>query len=149
MNYAHTSSRTVLVAMLAATGAVLVSGAALAQNRQPAQPGSSGSGQQTQQVQQQQKRQAERAMNQGQTTDHDRLRTRERTQAQASPGSAQATGKGIYGGNLMTLEERNQYREQFGRLQTDQERNEYKARHSEQMQLRAKERGVEAKVTTD
>ena len=88
-------------------------------------------------------------MNQGQTTDRDRLRTRERTQAQASPGSPQAAGKGIYGGNLMTLEERNQYREQFGRLQTDQERNEYKARHSEQMQLRAKERGVEAKVTTD
>ena len=149
MTFANTSSPAGVIAMLAATGMVLVSAAAFAQNRQPAQPAGSGAGQQTQQMQQQQKRQAERAMNQGQTTDHDRLRTRERTQAQASPNSAQTTGKGIYGGNLMTLEERNQYREQLGRLQTDQERNEYKSRHSEQMQLRAKERGVAAEVTTD
>lgn len=149
MTHAKTSSRFVLIATLSATGMALVSTVALAQNRQPAQPGSSGSGQQTQQMQQQQKRQADRAMNQGQTMDHDRLQTRERTQAPASPSAAKAAGNGIYGGNLMTLEERNQYREQLGMLQTDQERNEYKARHSERMNMRAKERGVEAVVTPD
>jgi hypothetical protein len=155
MTHAKTSSRFVLIATLSATGMALLSAAVFAQNRPQVQPAGAGSGQQTQQMQQsqqmqqQQKRQVERAMNQGQTMDHDRLQTRERTQAQAAPSSAKAAGNGIYGGNLMTLEERNQYREQLGKLQTDQERNEFKARHSEQMNLRARERGVEAVVTAD
>jgi hypothetical protein len=150
MTHANTSSTAVHIAMLAAIGMTLVTSAALAQGQQ-GQPGGPGAGQQQQQMQQQQKRQADRAMNQQQTADHDRLQTRERdrTQAQASQGSAKAAGKGIYGGNLMTVEERNQYREQLGKLQQDQERNEFEARHREQMQLRAKDRGVEPEITTD
>ena len=152
MTHANISSTVIHIAMLAAIGTTLVASAALAQGQQ-GQPAGSGSGQQQQQqqMQQQQKRQADRAMNQQQTADHDRLQTRERdrTQAPASQSSAKAASKGIYGGNLMTVEERNQYREQFGKLQKDQERNEFEARHREQMQVRAKERGVEPEVITD
>ena len=49
----------------------------------------------------------------------------------------------------MTVEERNQYREQLGGLKTEQERTQFQAQHSEQMQLRAKEKGVPAEVTAD
>ena len=87
--------------------------------------------------------------------DQDRLQTRERdrtqereqaaTQSQASKGA----GEGIYGGNLMTVQERNQYRAAYGDLKTDAERNEFKARHREQMQSRSKERGVEPEITAN
>jgi hypothetical protein len=49
----------------------------------------------------------------------------------------------------MTVEERNQYREQLGGLKTEQERTQFQAQHREQMQLRAKEKGVPAEVTAD
>jgi opacity protein-like surface antigen len=145
------SSTFACIAALAATGMALASTATLAQNRQQGPPGGTGSGSGQQQQMQQQQRQADRAMSQEQTMDHDRLQTRERdrTQAQASQGAAKTAAKGIYGGNLMTAEERNQYREKLGKLQTEQERNEFEARHREQMQLRAKERGVEPEVTAD
>jgi hypothetical protein len=151
MTHANTPSNVVRIAMLAAVGTTLIASTALAQ-RQQGQPGGPESGQQQQQqMRQQQQRQADRAMNQQQTADHNRLQTRERDRTQAPPSqsSAKAASKGIFGGNLMTVEERNQYREQLGKLQGDQPRNEFEARHREQMQARARERGVEPKVTMD
>jgi len=44
----------------------------------------------------------------------------------------------IYGGELMTVQERNQYREQLRYIDSDEEREEFQARHQEQMNLRAK-----------
>ena len=44
----------------------------------------------------------------------------------------------IYGGELMTVQERNQYREQLRQMDSDEERKEFQARHQEQMELRAK-----------
>lgn len=44
----------------------------------------------------------------------------------------------IYGGELMTVQERNQYREQLRQMDSDEERQEFQARHQEQMNLRAK-----------
>jgi hypothetical protein len=106
-------------------------------------------------MQQQQKRQAERAMSQDRVMDQDRLQTRERdrtqdrdqamTQTRASGGA----GDGIYGGNLMSVQERNQYRAELGNLKSDEERLEYKARHREKMEVRARDRGIEPQVTTD
>jgi hypothetical protein len=104
---------------------------------------------------QQQQRQAERAMSQDRVMDQDRLQTRERDrtqereQAQDRTQASQGAGAGIYGGNLMTVQERNQYRAELGSLATEQQRNEYVARHREKMQLRAKDRGVEPEITTD
>jgi hypothetical protein len=44
----------------------------------------------------------------------------------------------IYGGELMTVQERNQYREQLRHMDSDEEREKFQARHQEQMNLRAK-----------
>jgi len=144
-----------ILASLAATAFVLASGAVYAQGQQGGgqQGGQQGSAQQ--QMQQQQQRQAERAMDQNQTMDQQRLQTRERdrtqdreqaqTQTQASKGS----GEGIYGGNLMTVQERNQYRAELSALTTDEERLEYKARNRQKMDLRAQERGIDPQVTYD
>ena len=44
----------------------------------------------------------------------------------------------IYGGELMTVQERNQYREQLRHMDADEEREKFQAQHREQMNLRAK-----------
>ena len=44
----------------------------------------------------------------------------------------------IYGGELMTVQERNQYREQLRLIDSDEERLKFQAQHREQMELRAK-----------
>ena len=44
----------------------------------------------------------------------------------------------IYGGELMTVQERNEYREQLRHMDSDEEREMFRARHQEQMNLRAK-----------
>jgi len=44
----------------------------------------------------------------------------------------------IYGGELMTVQERNQYREQLRHMDSDEEREKFQAQHQEQMNLRAK-----------
>ena len=139
---------TTVLATLAAT-TLAFAPTAIAQGQQGGQQGAQ------QGSQQQQQRQAERAMSQDRVMDQERMQTRERDrtqdqeQTQAREHASAGTGEGIYGGNLMTVQERNQYREQLGGLKTDQERTKFKAQHQEQMQLRAKERGVEPEVTTD
>lgn len=44
----------------------------------------------------------------------------------------------IYGGKLMSPEERNQYREQLGRMDSEEERLRFQAQHREKMDARAK-----------
>jgi len=151
------TTRTALSVIVAATLAV-TSFAAVAQGRQ--QGGGQQAGQQAGQRAGQQQRQAERSMSQDRAMDHQRMQTRDRdrtqdgTQAQKQKqdriGQAEGgAGNGIYGGNLMTTQERNQYREQLHVLQSEQERNEFTARHREQMQQRSKQRGVPVEVTSD
>ncbi|HVC16047.1 MAG TPA: hypothetical protein VNE18_01970 [Rhodanobacter sp.] len=48
----------------------------------------------------------------------------------------------VYGYQLMTSSERNEYRNQMRALRTQQERDALRAKHHEQMQKRAAERGV-------
>jgi hypothetical protein len=141
-----------ILASMVATALALGAGAALAQGQQGG--GQQGGGQQgsgQQQMQQQQQRQAERAMSQDRVMDQDRLQTRERTQdrEQTQTQASKGPGEGIYGGNLMTVQERNKYREELGALKADEERLEYKARHREKMELRAQERGIKPEITTD
>ena len=51
-------------------------------------------------------------------------------------------GSGIYGGHLMSEQERNQFREQLRLTESDPEaRNQFLAQHREKMQKRAKEQG--------
>ena len=67
---------------------------------------------------------------QDQTKDQDRLQTQDRTQDM------------IYGSQLMTQTERDQYRAQMRKLQTAQEREAFRLQHHEQMQERARVKGV-------
>ncbi len=49
----------------------------------------------------------------------------------------------IFGSQLMTEEERNEYRERMRSAKTEQERERIRAEHHERMRARAKERGVQ------
>ena len=49
----------------------------------------------------------------------------------------------IYGGELMTVQERNEYREQLRRFDSDEERMRFEARHREEMQQRADALSIE------
>jgi hypothetical protein len=58
-------------------------------------------------------------------------------------GGAMAQGSPpIYGSQLMTQQERMQYRSQMRTLKTQEERNAFRLEHHKQMQERANERGV-------
>lgn len=63
-----------------------------------------------------------------QTRDQDRLRTRDQDQ--------------IYGSQMMTQQERNEYRNRMRAAKTQQEREHIRNEHHEQMKVRAKEKGV-------
>ena len=141
--------------VLAVAAATLVLGS-VASNAQGQRGGQQAAQPQAQQqMQQQQQRQVERAMNQQSSIDQERMQQRDRDRTQDRDQTKQpdqppgVPAEGIYGGNLMTVQERNQYRDQLGALSDEAERNEFKARHREQMQVRAKERGVEPEVTPD
>ncbi len=60
------------------------------------------------------------------------------------PDQANPNGNAIYGQELMTAEERNQYRDQLQLIGEDEEkRNRFIAEHQEKMQLRAQSQGVD------
>lgn len=62
---------------------------------------------------------------------------------QGAPAATQARpGKTIYGSQLMTPAERNAYRAHMRSLKTAQERQAFRMQHHQEMQQRAKERGM-------
>jgi len=71
------------------------------------------------------------AQDKDQTRDQDQLRTQD-----------QIRDQDIYGSQLMTQQERNEYRNRMRAAKTAQERERIRNEHHEQMQVRAKERGV-------
>lgn len=71
----------------------------------------------------------------------DRDRDQDRTHV---PDNAKLGENGVYGGGLMSIEERNQYREQLRQTESDPKaRTKFMAQHQEEMQARAKQQGVE------
>lgn len=64
-------------------------------------------------------------------------------QPEGASGEGQQTQerKRIYGEELMTEQERNQYHERLQSLQTDQERKQFRKEHKQQMQDRARQQG--------
>lgn len=72
--------------------------------------------------------------------DRDRVRDQDRTHA---PDNAKLGANGMYGSELMSVEERNQYREQLRLTESDSKaRTKFMAQHQEKMQARAKQQGV-------
>ena len=73
-------------------------------------------------------------------TQHDPKRDKDRIKA---PDHAKFGDHEIYGGQMMTEQERNQYREQLRLIGDDeQKRTQFMAQHREEMQKRAKAKGV-------
>ena len=70
---------------------------------------------------------------QDRTRDQDRLQTQDKDQIQ---------DRQIYGSQLMTQQERNEYRAQMHNAKTAQEREQIRKEHHERMKVRAKEKGV-------
>lgn len=70
--------------------------------------------------------------------DQTRLQDRDQTKDQIQD----RTRDRIYGSQMMTREERNQYRNQIRAAKTAKEREQIRAEHHERMKVRAKERGV-------
>lgn len=68
------------------------------------------------------------AQSQDQTGEHSQIQTHERER--------------IYGGDLMTRRERNEYRNKMRAAKTKEEREQVRNEHDECMKLRAKERGI-------
>jgi len=89
--------------------------------------------------------------------DRDRLRDRERVtnpsrnrdqtqDRKDAPDKAGLGDSGIYGGDMMSEQERNQYREQLRLTESDPKaREKFMAQHQEKMQKRAKAKGVDVK----
>ncbi len=68
-----------------------------------------------------------------QTQDRDKLQTQDKDQIR---------DRDIYGSQLMTAEERNEYRNRMRAAKTAQEREQIRKEHHERMKMRAKEKGV-------
>lgn len=58
------------------------------------------------------------------------------------PGYSVVAEDQVYGWQLMTQQERNEYRSKMQNMQTREEREQYRIEHHKLMQQRAKERGV-------
>ncbi len=85
---------------------------------------------------------------------HDAMQTQERKQGQQQkqvreqkqihvPGTGNGPDSDIYGHEMMTVQERNRYREQLRLVESNpEEKTRFLAQHREQMQTRAKAQGV-------
>ena len=73
-------------------------------------------------------------------TDQDQTRTQSQMMTQDQINKM--TDQQIYGSQLMTAQERNEYRTRMRAAKTLEERERIRKEHHEQMKLRAKERGV-------
>ena len=74
------------------------------------------------------------------TPDHDRDRIQDRSHVS---DFAKLGDQDIYGGELMSAEERNQYRQQLQTASSSEERAQIEARHRQEVQQRAREQGVD------
>ena len=74
--------------------------------------------------------------------DMDRTRDMDRTHDMDQMRTMDQDREMIYGSQLMTEQERNEYRERIRMAKTQQERDQIRAEHHKEMLARAKERGV-------
>ena len=133
------------ISLLAATALLLASASAVAQGHGR---GQGAMAQDRAQVERGQKdfdrdRMRDRDRISSPAQDRDRDRDQDRTHA---PDNAKFGEERIYGGELMSVEERNQYREQLQLTESDPEaRTKFMAQHREKMQVRANQQGVKIK----
>lgn len=129
-----------LVTALFATALLAGSGAAMAQGQTRG-----GDGQAAQRAQVER---GQRDVGADRLRDRDRLgvaeQDRDRIQDRTHvPDAANQQDNDIYGYNLMSEEERNAYREQIRNARSQEEKEQIMARHQHEMQIRAKNAGIE------
>lgn len=78
----------------------------------------------------------DRTREQDQTRDQDRDRIKEQDQTRDKDRFNDDMGGAIYGGELMTEQERSRFREQLKTATSEQERNEIRLQHQKTMELR-------------
>jgi hypothetical protein len=76
------------------------------------------------------------------TSDQSRLDAGRTEQQTRDRSSAQVRNSDIYGYQLMTERERSEFRDRIRAANSEQEREQIRSEHREQMQARARERGV-------
>ena len=81
------------------------------------------------------------------TEERDRLRMQHQKEMQKRAKTQNKTLKNtsegpIYGGSMLSTEERNQYRERLRLMDSEKEKNKFLAQHKERMRERAKEKGI-------
>lgn len=94
----------------------------------------------------------EQSYDRGQMQGRDQADQQDRQKAQEQAKSAtksRQADRDIYGYQLMTEQERNEYRERLAKAGTEQERQQISAEHRAEMQARAKERGVDLEETEE
>jgi hypothetical protein len=89
-------------------------------------------------------KETERAREQYRNQHEEQMQERARNQGKDLVPPGQGS---IYGGELMTVEERNRYREQLRRMETEEERLQFQAQHREKMNARAKALELEVEET--
>ena len=85
------------------------------------------------------KRQEIKTQTQEQAREHREIKT----QTQEQIKTQEQARERIYGHDLMTEQERNEYRERLRAMNTEEERNAFRAQHHEEMKKRARERNME------
>lgn len=131
------------ISLLAAIALALASVSAVA-----AKGGKQGQGAQAQPQARAQVERGQKDMDRDRQQDRDRTtqpsQDRDRTQDRTHvPDQAKLGANGVYGSELMSTEERNQYSEQLRMTDSNpQAQAKLKAEHKEKMQVRAKQQGV-------
>ena len=96
--------------------------------------------------------QLQQGVDRGRMQDHDRMDQQDRQKAQAQQkaqdqaedmATARQQDRDIYGYQLMTEQERDEYRERIANAETKQEREQITAEHRAAMQTRAAEKGID------
>lgn len=141
---------TTFVTTLFAVTLLLVPLATMAQGQQRGGGRDQQQSQQRAQVERGQRDMGDRLRDRGRITepahDRDRDRVQDRThapdEAQQAQHQVQAENQ-IYGYELMSEEERNQYRQRIRNAENRQEAEQIEAQHRHEMQVRAKNKGVQ------
>jgi hypothetical protein len=74
--------------------------------------------------------------------DQDRTRQQDKDQTKSKVQDRDRDQDRVFGSQLMTKQERNEYRKRIRSAKTAEEREQIRAEHHERMMVRAKERGV-------
>ena len=140
-----------IISILVATAMALASATVLAQGRGGQGQGGASAPERAQVERGQRDFDRDRMRDRDRMSDREKDRDRDRDQDRTNvPDHAPLGENGIYGSELMSVQERNQYREQLRLTDSDPEaQTRFKAEHKEKMQQRAREQGKEIKDPPD